>query len=103
MSRRSRRSSGGNNKMMSLFAQTVRGNWAHGVRCIGVFAIGACAAVFADRGALAQASGKIPELATNPSESSWVRIRADGRNALYGDGWLDPPTGMRGPIKVHPD
>ncbi len=38
-----------------------------------------------------------------PSNVGWVRIRTDGRNALYGDGWLDPPAGLRGPIRDHPD
>jgi hypothetical protein len=57
----------------------------------------------ADRSAFAQASGKIPELTSDPTAWAWVRIRADGRNALYGDGWLDPPAGLRGPIKNHPD
>src|SRR6185369_9765059 len=51
--------------------------------------------------AAAQGDGKVPELSS--SKFTWVRIRADGRNALYGDGWLDPPAGMRGPIKNHPD
>jgi len=88
---------------MSMFAEAVRGSCARGVHWIGALAFGACAAVFAGGGALAQTSGKIPELASNPSVSSWVRVRADGRNALYGDGWLDPPAGMRGPIKTHPD
>ena len=81
--------------MSSLFAGTVR--------FIGIFAVGACILIFADGSAFAQTSGKIPELSSNPSSWAWIRIRADGRNALYGDGWLDPPAGMRGPIKNHPD
>ena len=81
--------------MSSLFAGTVR--------LIGTLAVGASLLVFADGGALPQTGGKIPELSSNPSSWAWIRIRADGRNAHYGDGWLDPPAGMRGPIKNHPD
>src|SRR5438045_4167602 len=57
----------------------------------------------ASSAAFAQASGKIPDFTSSKFDWSWVRVRADGRNALYGDGWLDPPGGMRGPIKNHPD
>jgi len=73
------------------------------VRLIGAFAVGACILAGADGRAFAQTGGKIPELASNPSSWAWVRVRADGRNALYGDGWLDPPAGLRGPIKNHLD
>jgi hypothetical protein len=86
---------------MSLFADVVRGTNARAAWWIGVFAGSACIAACADGSALAQTSGKIPELASG--SFTWVRIRADGRNALYGDGWLDPPAGLRGPIKNHPD
>jgi hypothetical protein len=58
-------------------------------------------AAFADDGALAQTNGKVPQFAS--PTFGWVRIRADGRNALFGDGWLDPPAGLRGPIEPHPD
>src|SRR3954451_13425363 len=61
----------------------------------------ALALVAATDPATAQAVGKIPELSSG--KFTWVRVRADGRNALYGDGWLDPPAGLRGPIKNHPD
>jgi hypothetical protein len=30
-------------------------------------------------------------------------LQANGRGALYGTGWLDPPAGLRGPIRNHPD
>ena len=86
---------------MSLFAVVVRGTYARAARWIGVFAGSACIAVCAGGSTSAQAPGKIPELAS--STFNWVRIRADGLNALYGDGWLDPPAGLRGPIKNHPD
>src|SRR6266700_2800715 len=81
--------------MSSLLAGTVR--------LIGTFALSACILAFADGRAFAQTGGKIPELTSNPSSWAWVRIRADGRNALYGDGWLDPPAGLRGPIRNDPD
>jgi hypothetical protein len=85
--------------MSSLLAGTAR--------LVGTFALSACILAFADGRAFAQADGKaggkIPQLSSNPSSWAWVRIRADGRNALYGDGWLDPPAGLRGPIKNHPD
>ena len=76
---------------------------AGAVRLIGAFAVGACILAGADGRAFAQTGGKIPELASNPSSWAWVRVRADGRNALYGDGWLDPPAGLRGPVRNHPD
>jgi hypothetical protein len=86
---------------MSLFGETVRGTCARAARWIGVFAGSACIVACADGSALAQTSGAIPELSS--SKFTWVRVTAEGRNALYGDGWLDPPAGLRGPIKAHPD
>src|SRR5262245_14575669 len=83
-----------------IFAQTVRGTWARAARWLCVFAGSALIGALADDSALAQTSGKIPEFSGG---FNWVRIRADGRNSLYGDGWLDPPAGLRGPIKPHPD
>jgi hypothetical protein len=89
--------------MTSLLGETVRGTCARGVQWIAAFAISAGIAACAGGSAFAQTSGKIPELTSNPSVWAWVRIRADGRNALFGDGWLDPPAGLRGPIRNHPD
>jgi hypothetical protein len=89
--------------MPSLFAGIVRATATRNVQWIEAFALSACILAGADNSAFAQSSGKIPEFASNPSSWAWVRIRADGRNALYGDGWLDPPAGMRGPIRNHPD
>jgi hypothetical protein len=89
--------------MMLLGVETVGRPGAGGLWRIGAFLVGACMTVCADGSAFAQASGKIPELAANPSDWAWVRIRADGRNALFGDGWLDPPKGLRGPIRNDPD
>src|SRR5450631_543280 len=86
---------------MSLFDKTVRAAYAQ--RWIGAVAIGACIAACADGSAFAQTSGKVPSFVSNPSNWGWVRVREDGRNALYGDGWLDPSAALRGPIKNHPD
>src|SRR3954454_19432161 len=88
--------------MTSLFAETVRRTCARTARWVGAFVAGACIAACAGGGALAQTSGKIPEFSTS-SSFAWQRLNQAGRNAQYGDGWLDPPAGMRGPIKNHPD
>ena len=85
---------------MSSFAET-QGR-AHAQQAIGAL-VGACITIVAGNSALAQTAGKAPSFITNPSDWGWVRIREDGRNALYGDGWLDPPAGLRGPVKTHPD
>src|SRR5215471_1509704 len=87
--------------MTSFFAGTNRGTGAHAPLWFGAIAMSAFIAAFADDGALAQTTGKIPQFAS--PTFGWVRVRADGRNALYGDGWLDPPAGLRGPIRDHPD
>jgi hypothetical protein len=89
--------------MISLFLAGIRGTCVRGARWIAVGAIAACIAASADSAALAQTGQPIPEFASNPHAWAWVRIRADGRNALYGDGWLDPPAGLRGPIRNDPD
>jgi len=71
-----------------------------------VIAIGAFSAAFAQTAPAAPPAATksaIPSFLTNSSDFGWVRIRADGRNALYGDGWLDPPAGLRGPVRDHPD
>src|SRR6266436_8819185 len=93
----------GSNRIMSLFAEIMRAARVRNARRIGAFAISTCIAVCADGSAFAQTSEDVPAFVSNPSTWGWVRIRADGRNALYGDGWLDPPAGLRGPIKPHPD
>ena len=74
---------------------------ARATHWLGAIAMSAFIAGFADNGALAQTSGEVPQFAS--TAFGWVRVRADGRNALFGDGWLDPPAGLRGPIKPHPD
>src|SRR5689334_6935713 len=88
---------------MSMFAEIMRAAYVFDVQRIGALAISACIAVSAGGSAFAQTSGDVPTFVSNPSNWGWVRIRADGRNALYGDGWLDPPAGLRGPIRNHPD
>ena len=79
---------------------------------ISVVALGAVLALSSACTAFAQpipattpaaAKSAMPPFLVNPANVGWVRIRADGRNALYGDGWLDPPAGLRGPIRDHPD
>jgi hypothetical protein len=84
------------------FVQVIR-RCAVAVPWARVLAALACVVTCSDGSAFAQSGGKVPEFASNPSVWAWVRIRADGRNALYGDGWLDPPAGLRGPIRNHPD
>src|SRR5215468_4121301 len=88
---------------MTLLAEIMRAAYARNVRRIGAFAIGACLAVCADGSTFAQTSANVPAFVSNPSTWGWVRMREDGRNALYGDGWLDPPAGLRGPIRNQPD
>ena len=91
--------------MPSFTMTNVRGPRARRAPTVAILAGVACAVMAACAGgsAFAQTSGKIPEFASSTFDWAWVRVRADGRNALYGDGWLDPPAGMRGPIKNHPD
>jgi hypothetical protein len=108
---------------MSLFVRAARAVRAGGVQRIGLVVFGALIpaaliVIWADTGAFGQAganptaagqpatpkpSSPVPSFLLNPASSGWVRIRTDGRNALYGDGWLDPPPGLRGPITNHPD
>src|SRR6516162_4228562 len=88
--------------MISLLGDGLRTACARSTRPIAALVVGACILAAADGAALAQTKGPIPEFASNPHVWAWVRIRADGRNALYGDGWLDPPAGLRGPIRNDP-
>lgn len=83
-----------------MTASMAEGMSARAVRWVAALAAGASITVCAD-GARAQTN--IPALSANPSDWAWVRIRADGRNALFGDGWLDPPAPLRGPIRNDPD
>jgi hypothetical protein len=97
---------------MSFIVGPARG--AHGAQFLGALALGALAlgAVIAvgpvstasaqTAPAVPPAKSAIPSFLSLPSNIGWVRIRTDGRNALYGDGWLDPPAGLRGPIRDDP-
>lgn len=50
----------------------------------------------------AQAPEKIPDLGSL-SGFAWTSLNINGGIARYGTGWFDPPAGLRGPIKQHPD
>jgi len=50
----------------------------------------------------AEAARNIPDLASS-STHAWTPLTARGTIARYGTGWFDPPAGLRGPIKQHPD
>ena len=63
---------------------------------------GAALAACSASTALAETSGKIPDLML-PSGSAWTPLTANGGIARYGTGWFDPPAGLRGPIHQHPD
>jgi hypothetical protein len=52
--------------------------------------------------AVAETPAKIPNLASS-SSVAWTPLTANGGIARYGTGWFDPPAGLRGPIKQHPD
>ena len=89
-------------KMISFFALKPgcrplprRGQWA------GILA-GAAIAACASGPAVAQAPGKIPDLGSS-SSFAWTPLTINGGIARYGTGWFDPPAGLRGPIKQHPD
>jgi hypothetical protein len=83
---------------------------ARAAQSVGAMALGAVITVCAVSAAFAQtapaaapAKSAMPSFLSSPSNIGWVRVRTDGRNALYGDGWLDPPAGLRGPIRDHAD
>jgi hypothetical protein len=50
----------------------------------------------------AQTPGAISGLSSS-IDQAWTPLARDGRIARYGTGWFDPPAGLRGPIKQHPD
>jgi hypothetical protein len=96
---------------MSFIVEPARAVCARGAQFVGAFALGAVITVSAISVAFAQtaptvppaAKSAIPAFLSNPANIGWVRIRTDGRNALYGDGWLNPPAGLRGPIRDDPN
>jgi len=59
-------------------------------------------AVGASGPTFAEAPGTIPDLASS-SSFAWTPLTINGGIARYGTGWFDPPAGLRGPIKQHPD
>jgi hypothetical protein len=88
-------------QMFSLFdLQSVCSPRARRTRCARILA-GAALAACASSAALAQAAGKIPDLAS--SSLAWTPLTINGGIARYGTGWFDPPAGLRGPIKQDPD
>jgi hypothetical protein len=94
---------------MSFIVGPARGARAWGAPSISALARSAVITICAASAAFVQtapaappAKSAIPSFLNNPSNVGWVRIRTDGRNALYGDGWLDPPAGLRGPIRTIP-
>jgi len=87
--------------MMSLFAMRSAGRpFKRNTKWLGLLA-GAAMAVYAADTAIAD-SGKIPNLSSSTTEA-WTPLTARGGIARYGTGWFDPPAGLRGPIKQHPD
>ena len=63
---------------------------------------GAAMAACASGPAIAQAPGTIPDFSSS-SSFAWTPLTINGGIARYGTGWFDPPAGLRGPIKQHPD
>jgi hypothetical protein len=88
--------------MISFFVfKSVRRPLVRKTKGAGILA-GAAMAACASDPAVAEEPGKIPDLASS-SELAWTPLARDGRIARYGTGWFDPPAGLRGPIKQHPD
>jgi hypothetical protein len=84
----------------SIELRSVRSRLARSARWAGIFASAALAACVGGA-ALAQAPGKIPDLASS-SSFAWTPLTVNGGIARYGTGWFDPPAGMRGPVKQDP-
>src|SRR5438128_11559142 len=70
-------------------------------KCAGILA-GAAMGTGISGPAVAEGPGKIPDLASS-SSFAWTPLTINGGIARYGTGWFDPPAGLRGPIKHHPD
>jgi hypothetical protein len=65
--------------------------------------LGAAAAISTTGPVRAEAPAeKIPDLGS-ASGVAWTPLNINGGIARYGTGWFDPPAGLRGPIKQHPD
>jgi hypothetical protein len=63
---------------------------------------GVTMAIGASGPVVAEAPAAIPDFVSS-SSVAWTPLAIDGRIARYGTGWFDPPAGLRGPIKQHPD
>jgi len=88
--------------MISFFAlKSIRRSFARGAKWAGLVA-GAAIAAYANSPVFAQAPAKIPDLGSS-SGFAWTPLTINGGIARYGTGWFDPPAGLRGPIKQHPD
>ena len=88
--------------MISIFAlKSVCKPFMRGTKWASILA-GAAMATCASGTAVAEPPGKIPDLSSS-SSVAWLPLAIDGRIARYGTGWFDPPDGLRGPIKQHPD
>jgi len=74
---------------------------ACGAKWVGLVA-GAAIAASAASPVFAEPPDNIPDLASS-STHAWTPLTARGTIARYGTGWFDPPAGLRGPIKQHPD
>src|SRR5262249_34764618 len=75
-------------------------------KSISIRAIGILAGIVWAVGASKPVTAHVPEPTSNLSSSidqAWRPLARDGRIARYGTGWFDPPAGLRGPIKQHPD
>jgi hypothetical protein len=89
-------------QMFAFFElKPVCGALARGTRWVKILA-GAAFAACAGGAAAAQAPGKIPDLGAS-NGLAWTPLTINGGIARYGTGWFDPPAGLRGPIKQHPD
>jgi hypothetical protein len=88
--------------MISFFTlKSLRKPLTHGATWAG-FVAGAAMAVSAGSPAFAEVPDNIPDLASS-SSFAWTPLTIRGTIARYGTGWFDPPGGLRGPIKQHPD
>jgi hypothetical protein len=89
-------------QMFSVFElNSVGSRLADSTRWAGILA-GAALAVCIGGAAGAQAPEKIPDLGSSRN-FAWTPLTVNGGIARYGTGWFDPPAGLRGPIKQHPD
>jgi hypothetical protein len=91
----------GNQMILFFKSKSVCSRLARRRRLAGIFA-GTALAACVGGAAVAQAPEKIPDLGSS-SRFAWTPLTVNGGIARYGTGWFDPPAGLRGPIKQHPD